>query len=309
MSTTDSAVPRLGIAYISGFAPERLRHAVHTAEAAGLDEFWLWEDSFAHGGLTTAAVALASSKRMAVGIGLLPAPLRNVALTAMELASLHRLFPGRLIAGVGHGVQEWMGQVGARLDSPMTLLMEYYDVLRRLLDGETVTVEGRYLHMDHAALRWPPEERVPLMLGGEGPKTLRLAARTGDGTLLTSALTEAEIGQVCDLVRDERANASHRSPGDHQVVALLLAATGAGARQRVDDEAARWNRPSTQKIGVSGDADDIAAAVLRLADGGVTSVAVEPTEDEPDLPGFIEFLATEVKPRLASAVGAAPVTP
>ena len=74
-----------------------------------------------------------------MGIGLLPVPLRNVALTAMELATLERAIPGRLIGGVGHGVQSWMGQVGARVESPVTLLREYSVALRRLLDGESVT--------------------------------------------------------------------------------------------------------------------------------------------------------------------------
>ena len=52
-------------------------------------------------------------------------PLRNVALTAMEIATLARLFPGRLTVGVGHGVLDWMSQVGGRVESPMTLLREY----------------------------------------------------------------------------------------------------------------------------------------------------------------------------------------
>jgi len=51
-------------------------------------------------------------------------PLRNVALTAMEIATLARLFPGRLTAGIGHGVQDWMGQAGAKVESPMTLARE-----------------------------------------------------------------------------------------------------------------------------------------------------------------------------------------
>ncbi len=65
---------------------------------------------------------LAATSRITVAIGLLPVPLRNVALTAMEISALARLFPGRITAGVGHGVQDWMGQVGARAGSPMTLL-------------------------------------------------------------------------------------------------------------------------------------------------------------------------------------------
>lgn len=105
---------RLGITYVPAYPPEGLREAVRAAESAGLDDFWLWEDSFAHGGLSTAAVALASSRHIRVGIDLLPVPLRNVVVTAMEFATLHRTFPGRVLAGVGHGVQGFMSQCGAR---------------------------------------------------------------------------------------------------------------------------------------------------------------------------------------------------
>ena len=80
-----------------------------SVESAGLDELWVWEDCFKQSGVASAAVALASTGRIRVGIGLMPTPLRNVALTAMEVATLARVFPGRLMPGVGHGVQEWMG--------------------------------------------------------------------------------------------------------------------------------------------------------------------------------------------------------
>src|SRR5690606_25039341 len=82
------------------------------------------------------AAVLAWTERVRVGVGLLPVPLRNVALTAMEAATLHRMFPGRVTLGVGHGVQDWMGQVGARPESPLTLLREHLLALRALLRGE-----------------------------------------------------------------------------------------------------------------------------------------------------------------------------
>ena len=68
-------------------------------------------------------------------------PLRNVAIAAMEIAAVERMFPGRLIPGVGHGVLSWMGQVGARVASPLTLMREYVPALRALLAGESVTTE------------------------------------------------------------------------------------------------------------------------------------------------------------------------
>ena len=123
--------------------PEEMLRAAVEADRAGLSELWLWEDCFLEGGLTSAAAILASTERTVVGIGLLPMPLRNVAITAMEVATLARMFPGRLRVAVGHGVQPWMEQVGARVPSPLGLAREYLVALRRLLAGERVTVTGR----------------------------------------------------------------------------------------------------------------------------------------------------------------------
>ena len=72
----------------------------------------MWEDCFKESGIASATAALAWTSRIRVGIGLLPVPLRNVALTAMELATLERMFPGRLIAGIGHGVQPGWSRSG-----------------------------------------------------------------------------------------------------------------------------------------------------------------------------------------------------
>jgi alkanesulfonate monooxygenase SsuD/methylene tetrahydromethanopterin reductase-like flavin-dependent oxidoreductase (luciferase family) len=135
----------LGLIFLPQLAPERLREVTRAADTAGLDELWLWEDCFFESGIASAAAALAWTERVRVGIGLLPVPLRNVALTAMEMATLQRLFPGRARIAVGHGVQSWMGQVGARAGSPLTLLREQLTALRALLDGQEVSTKGRYV--------------------------------------------------------------------------------------------------------------------------------------------------------------------
>ena len=99
----------------------------------------MWEDCFKEAALPGATAMLAWTARSRVGIGLMPVPLRNVALTAMEIATIARLFPGRFAPAVGHGVQGWMGQVGARVESPLTLLREYADALHapaRRRDGD-----------------------------------------------------------------------------------------------------------------------------------------------------------------------------
>jgi 5,10-methylenetetrahydromethanopterin reductase len=282
---------KLGIAYVPTLPPERLHELATLAESAGLDELWVWEDCFKQSGIATAAAALAMTSTIPVGIGLLPAPLRNVALTAMELATLERLFPGRLLAGVGHGVQDWMQQVGARVASPLTLLEEYTTALRRLLAGEQVTVEGRYVRLDAVQLDWPPVVPPPLLLGGVGPKTLSLAAQLGDGVLLGNDLDDDAMRKTCATVLAA-------ADGPTPITATQIVATGPGAQERLDRELPFWGRSAGSGVGVAGDAETVAASLRRWSDAGVTSVAVQPTRDEPDLPGLLEFLGRQVRPLL-----------
>lgn len=183
---------RVGVVFRPQSPPEELRETVQAADEAGIDELWLWEDCFLEGGLTTSAAALAWSERLTVGIGLLPVPLRNPALAAMEIATLARMFPGRFVPALGHGVLDWMGQVGARAASPMTLLREYTDAVRRLLHGETVSVTGRYVKLDDVTLDWPPSQVPPVIVGARGPKTVALAGEVGDGVLLDAWLVTPE---------------------------------------------------------------------------------------------------------------------
>ena len=179
----------------------------------------------------------------------------------------------------------------------MTLLREYTDALRRLLNGERVSVKGRYVTLDDVALDWPPLTEPALLLGGSGPKTLQLTGELGDGTLLTCALTDDEVRDACTVISAATSDRSSK-PVVHDILATQIAATGPGAQQRVDDEVPRWGRPAGQGIGVAGDAAAIAASVLRLASFGATAVAIQPTEDEPDLEEFVGFLGSEVRPLL-----------
>jgi alkanesulfonate monooxygenase SsuD/methylene tetrahydromethanopterin reductase-like flavin-dependent oxidoreductase (luciferase family) len=164
--------------------PENTAAVAAAAEEAGLAQLWVWEDCFKESGIATATAMLAATSRLDVAIGLLPVPLRNVALTAMEIATVARLFPGRLTAGVGHGVQDWMKQVGAGAGSPMTLLREYTGALYALLHGETVTTHGRYVHLDEVTLDWPPAVVPPLLVGGIRPRTVSLAGELADGVII-----------------------------------------------------------------------------------------------------------------------------
>lgn len=284
----------LGAVFLPHLPPERLRDLARAADRAGLEELWLWEDCFLESGIATAAAALAWTDRLRVGIGLLPVPLRNVALTAMEVATLHRLFPDRITVGVGHGVQSWMAQVGAGVESPMTLLREYLTALRALLRGERVTVSGRYVKLDKVALDWPPATAPAVFAGGTGPRTLRLCGEVADGTIISGGTPPDGVRAVCRLLAEGRATGGRTDA--HHVVVYLHAASGPDGAERLAAERQRWGYDADTEIGVAGDAAAVAEAVRRWADAGADTVILQPTPDDPDPEGFVRFVATEVRP-------------
>ncbi|WP_375488534.1 LLM class flavin-dependent oxidoreductase [uncultured Jatrophihabitans sp.] len=259
----------LGAIFPPDQPPEQLRAVAQAADAAGLEQLWVWEDCFREGGIASAAAALAWTERLTLGIGLLPVPLRNVALTAMEIATIERTFPGRFVPGIGHGVLDWMGQVGARVESPMALLREYTEALHALLAGETVTTSGRYVRLDGVALDWPTRQAPPLVVGGRGPKTVAVGGELADGVILDEQVDD-------DAVRAAL-------PG-------YLAARSDSGRDGAGNVVVFRGVPADEP------AQRTAERVTALAELGVTHVLLRSLADDVPLTDFVQRVAHEVRP-------------
>lgn len=274
--------------------PENLQRAALAAEAAGLEELWLWEDCFLSSAFAAAAAALAWTERLRIGIGISPMPLRNVAVTAMEIATIERMFPGRLLPGVGHGVLPWMGQVGARVASPLTLMREYVPALRGLLARETLDVDGRYVTLADVSLDWPPATAPLVYAAAEGPKTLTLSGEVADGTVLDSKHTVGEIAAAVDAIRAGRAAAGRSGAPD--IVMYLLTAFGSDAEAHVlaeiADQSPDGPPADARHRAAFGDVEAVAEVVRQYAAAGVDDVVLLPTRAA-DLPAFLA-LAGEV---------------
>ena len=284
-----SQVPRVGVVFRPQLPPERLREFVMSAEAAGLDDVWLWEDCFAEGGLASAAAALAWSSSVRIGLGLMPVPLRNPALAAMEIATLARLFPGRFVPAAGHGVLPWMDQVGAGARSPMTLLREWVTATRSLLGGQSVTVGGEYVRLNRVALDWPPAAAPPLLVGARGPKTLALAGEIADGLVLDAGISPVRVGRAVAAAAAARPQ-EEVAAQPQQVVVYLLCGAGPADWERIEAELAESAEPRTDRAAV-GSAADVAHAIRRFADAGATTIVLQPTANDQDTGALIGLAA------------------
>ena len=205
------------------------------AEHLGFDELWIVEDCFFRGGFSQAAVALASTQRIRVGIGILPAPVRNAAFTALEANTLAEIYPDRLLLGIGHGMPVWMQQVGDKPASILTMLDEQLTALRTLLAGDRLEVDGRYVKIDGAQLESPAAIAPPVLAGVRGPKSLAVSGRSADGTILAEPVTPEYLTAALGHIDAQ---------GPHSVVAYNVAS--------VDDDPAvarELARPALEWIG------------------------------------------------------------
>ncbi len=305
----------VGVMFRREYPIEGVQNFVGLAEKAGFDELWLVEDCFYSSGIASTATALAYPSNITIGLGIMPGVARNPAFTAMEIATLSRLYPGRFLPGIGHGVSEWMRQIGAFPASPVRALEEITQTIRALLRGETVSYDGQYVHLDKVCLEFPPNVVPPISLGVRGPKSIAMSGRVADGTILAECASPAYISWARGLIAqsqpdrsahrltvyafcevDDNAQAARNrlrpiitpiiaSGGIHSHLAPMgivpqvdeLLTNGGPARLEAEmpDE---W----INQLAVVGTPSDCAAAIHRLAEAGADSIVFIPPAEKPE---------------------------
>jgi alkanesulfonate monooxygenase SsuD/methylene tetrahydromethanopterin reductase-like flavin-dependent oxidoreductase (luciferase family) len=191
-----------GVMFRREWPANQLIDYARQVEAHDLDEMWVVEDLTFHGGFAQATAALAATSRITVGIGIAPAVVRNVAYTAMEIATLAQMFPGRFHMGFGHGVDFWIEQVGAVPGSWMSSLREVVVGTKQLLAGDNVTAHGSHVHLDAVQLFHPAKVMPPISLGVRGPKSMALSAEVGAGVIFAEWSGPRYLEQVRAQIGD-----------------------------------------------------------------------------------------------------------
>lgn len=131
--------------------------------------------------ITTIAALVGVTKRLKFGFNALSVPFRNPVVLAKQCANLDYLSGGRLLPvfGIGQGgrtpnTMRPSGR-GARMN-------EALEIMTRLWTGESVTFEGKYYQVEAATIRpLPPQQPMPIWIGGVSPAALRRTARYGTG--------------------------------------------------------------------------------------------------------------------------------
>lgn len=168
------------------------------AERLGYDSVWTGE-SYSSDAFTPLAWVGAHTERIKLGTGIAQLGARTAASLAMQAQTLDALSGGRLLLGIGvSGPQVIEGWYGQPFGKPLTRTRETIEVMRAIwrregpvsIDGETIALPlpadspgawglGKPLKLINRPLR--PD--IPILLGAEGPKNIRLAVDECQGWL------------------------------------------------------------------------------------------------------------------------------
>ena len=165
-------------------------------------------------------------------------PLRHPLPVARQLATMHKVAPGRMLFGVGVGGED-RNEIELCGVDPRTRgrrTNESLEIIRRLMAGETFDYDGEFFSLKRASIKPTVRQQIPIIVGGRSNAALERAGRLGDGW----------VGVWCSARRYREA-----------LALVQEAAHGAGR------DAVQWQHGYQPWLGVADTRDEARAIVAR----------------------------------------------
>jgi coenzyme F420-dependent glucose-6-phosphate dehydrogenase len=242
-----------------------------------------------------------------------PAWRMHPVVVAHAAATAAVLLEGRFALGVGTGERLNEHVVGGGWPRPKVRraqLREAIDVVRRLFDGDEVSLEGRYVRVEHAQLYSRPATPLPIWVAASGHRTAALAGELGDGLIgltpdpaLVGAYEAAggagpRLAQVhvcwAPTEAEARATALRCWPNGGLPPGVL---TELSRPAQLEEAAGLVDEDDVARTVLCGpDPEPVTTALLRFAAAGFTRAYVH--QVGPDQAGFLDWWERSVRPLL-----------
>jgi F420-dependent oxidoreductase-like protein len=176
-----------------GAQPDDATETVLAAEDVGFDSVWTAE-AYGSDAFTPLTWYAARTTRIKLATGIVQLSARSPAATAMTAATLDALSGGRFTLGLGvSGPQVVEGWYGVPFPKPLERTRDYVDIVRSVWRREVVSSAGEHYPLPYPGgtglgksiklTLHPVRDRIPILLGAEGPKNVALATEIAEGWL------------------------------------------------------------------------------------------------------------------------------
>ena len=181
------------------------------AESKGFDAVWQAESRLVREATVPMAAFASVTDRIKVGSGVVDCWSRNPARLAATFSTLDDLAPGRVILGIGAWWDPLAQKVGIDRAKPLRVMREIVTSVRALLNNETVTFHGEYVHLDGVELDYVYQDRrpkdVPIYIGATGMQMMELTGEIADGAVLNYLVSPDYNDQALEALEKGAAKA------------------------------------------------------------------------------------------------------
>ncbi|MGH8289589.1 MAG: LLM class flavin-dependent oxidoreductase [Steroidobacteraceae bacterium] len=183
---------KLSIASLGDDSTQSFIRRAQLAEQLGFNALFHNDKKWARDPFVRLGVASQVTSRLGLGISVVDPYTRHAALLAQSTATLSEFAPGRLRVVMGAG-SHFENLPGVTNRKPAIGIREACQLIRRLWNGERVTLDGEIVKFKDGALDWRPTALPPLYIASRGPQVLKLAGEVADGVLIGSFATPTGI--------------------------------------------------------------------------------------------------------------------
>ena len=227
---------------------------------SGSGNYALGPDDPFYDPLALYGVVAGATEKVRIGTGVLIGAYRHPIVLGKILSSVENLAPGRVMLGLGAGwMREEFQGLGLAFERRGARLEEYVAALRAVWSGRA-SHHGDFYSWPEAGFGPSPTAPIPIILGGHGERTLQRVARLGDGWM---AVTAPGQGTGLDGIAG-RLEALRRACEDE--------GRDFGSLHNVYQHALWFSDHASEKLPLTGPAEEIAASIKRLADLGISEI-------------------------------------
>lgn len=281
--------------------------AVQTAqyvEAAGLDHvvvndhLRLPRGSQINEAWTVLAAIASVTKRIRLGPGVTPLPLRHPYLLAKMAVTVDQLSKGRLMMGVGAGWYagefRWMEAAFLSHTKRLAQTEEAIRLIRNFWTESLTTFHGAYYQAENIELEPKPVQapHPPFLLGGGSTKILNLAATYGQGWMPFAPSISGLTRRVKQL--DTLLSTKSRMLKDFKIIPSILLQFGE-SKKKAQQRLPKWGNPPNEDRAIFGTPSDCLQRIVEYSEAGATHLSlrlVHPDESQK----VIQVIAQEILP-------------
>ena len=225
---------KLGVAlhWTDNLSYDGLIDLIHEIENLGYEQIWVSNEKFYWDMNSVATVVAQNTHKVKIGTFVSDPFSVHPALTAMFIGTLDKISGGRAILGLGAGGTGFP-VMGIKRTKPAQAIKEAVTVIRGLLHGETVDLQGQVIQCNRGHLHVTPRPDIPIIVATRGNQVLRVGGEVGDGVMISTYAKPTGIQYALSEIA-KGAEGAHRKLEDLTIISRVDVCISENRREAID---------------------------------------------------------------------------